>query len=137
MIRDPKSSRFEHVHVGTTCAQVYTDRDIIKAQEQPSLNVVEAGARWDRACSALLVELREEGPGRQKIQRQVSLLLLRSDEAVAQQIHDVVADFLNMSNLSIRQGPAPGLRDIEGVPGICMERMSTRALASGDVVLYM
>lgn len=57
--------------VGTTCAHVYTDRDIIKAQMWPSVNVVPCG---DRASSTLSVELLEEGPGRQKIQRQVSLL---------------------------------------------------------------
>lgn len=53
---------------------------------------------------------------------------------VAQQSHGIIADFLKSRNLCIRQGPAPGLRDVEGIPGISVEGMTTRALASSAVV---
>lgn len=95
------------------------------------LRLVPAG---NRASSALLVDLLGGSPCRQKVQGQVFLLLLRSDKVVAQQSHGIIADFLKSRNLLIRQCPAPGLGDVEGIPGISVEGVTTHALASSDVV---
>lgn len=87
----------------------------------------------DRALSTL-VDLLRGFPGRQKIQGKVALLLFGSHLEVAQRIHSFATDFLKSRNLFIRQGPAPSLGNVEGIPGICVEGMLTHALAPGDVM---
>lgn len=116
--------------MGTTYASVYAYRDIIKALCL-RLTWPRPVPSGDKASST--PNLCGGGPGRQEVQGQVSLLLLRSDKMVAQQSHGISADFLKSGDLFIRQGPAPGLGDVEGIPGICVEGVLTHALALSDV----